>query len=42
MNKNGINRIGLLTAGGDCPGLNSVLYGVMLKAFDAGIEVIGI
>ncbi|MFX1478990.1 MAG: 6-phosphofructokinase [Promethearchaeota archaeon] len=25
-----------------CPGLNSVLYGIMLKAYDAGIECIGI
>ena len=37
-----IKRVGILTGGGDCPGLNSVLYGIMLKAFDAGIEVIGI
>ncbi len=37
-----IKRVGVLTGGGDCPGLNSVLYGIMLKAFDAGIEVIGI
>ncbi|MFX0070035.1 MAG: 6-phosphofructokinase [Candidatus Hermodarchaeota archaeon] len=25
-----------------CPGLNSVLYGIMLKAFDAGVECVGI
>jgi len=25
-----------------CPGLNSVLYGIMLKAYDAGIECVGI
>jgi len=31
-----------MTGGGDCPGLNSVIYGVMLKAFDAGIECVGI
>ena len=37
-----IRRVGVLTGGGDCPGLNSVLYGIMLKAFDAGIEVVGI
>ena len=37
-----IKRIGILTGGGDCPGLNSVLYGIMLKAFDANIEVVGI
>ena len=37
-----IKRIGILTGGGDCPGLNSVIYGIMLKAFDAGIECVGI
>lgn len=37
-----IRRIGILTGGGDCPGLNSVIYGIMLKAFDAGIECVGI
>ncbi|MFX1516330.1 MAG: 6-phosphofructokinase [Promethearchaeota archaeon] len=34
--------IGVLTGGGDCPGLNSVLYGVLLKAMDKGHSVIGI
>ncbi|MFX0123922.1 MAG: 6-phosphofructokinase [Candidatus Hodarchaeota archaeon] len=34
--------IGVLTGGGDCPGLNSVLYGVLLKAMDNGHTVIGI
>jgi 6-phosphofructokinase 1 len=34
--------IGVLTGGGDCPGLNSVLYGILLKANDAGYKVIGI
>ncbi|MFX0009480.1 MAG: 6-phosphofructokinase [Candidatus Hermodarchaeota archaeon] len=37
-----IKRVGILTGGGDCPGLNSVLYGIMLKAFDVGIECVGI
>jgi len=37
-----IKRIGILTGGGDCPGLNSVIYGIMLKAYDAGIECVGI
>jgi 6-phosphofructokinase 1 len=37
-----IKKIGILTGGGDCPGLNSVLYGIMLKAYDAGIKCIGI
>ncbi len=34
--------IGVLTGGGDCPGLNSVLYGILLKAMDSGFTVIGI
>ena len=34
--------IGVLTGGGDCPGLNSVIYGILLKAVDAGYRVIGI
>jgi len=40
--ENQIKKIGILTGGGDCPGLNSVLYGIMLKAYEAGIECIGI
>ena len=39
---NQIKKVGILTGGGDCPGLNSVLYGIMLKAYDVGIECIGI
>ncbi len=35
-------KIGVLTGGGDCPGLNSVLYGILLKLTDAGHTVIGI
>ncbi|UCE12779.1 MAG: ATP-dependent 6-phosphofructokinase [Candidatus Heimdallarchaeota archaeon] len=34
--------IGILTGGGDCPGLNSVIYGALLKAKDTGDEIIGI
>ncbi|MHA1283580.1 MAG: 6-phosphofructokinase [Promethearchaeota archaeon] len=37
-----VKRVGILTGGGDCPGLNSVIYGIMLKAFEAGIECVGI
>jgi len=41
MNK--IKRIGLLTAGGDCPGLNAVIRAVTKAAVnDHGMEVIGI
>nr|MDO8116169.1 ATP-dependent 6-phosphofructokinase [Candidatus Sigynarchaeota archaeon] len=36
-------RVGILTGGGDAPGLNAVIYGALLRAYEAGgIEVIGI
>jgi 6-phosphofructokinase 1 len=36
-------RIGILTGGGDAPGLNAVIYGALLRAYEnKGIEVIGI
>lgn len=34
-------RIGILTAGGDCPGLNAVIRSVAKNAFGLGWEVIG-
>jgi ATP-dependent phosphofructokinase / diphosphate-dependent phosphofructokinase len=34
-------RIGVLTAGGDCPGLNAVIRGVVKSANTHGYEVIG-
>ena len=34
-------RIGVLTSGGDCPGLNAVLRGVVLAADKLGLEVLG-
>jgi len=34
-------RIGVLTSGGDCPGLNAVLRGVALAADKLGWEVVG-
>lgn len=37
-----IRRIGILTGGGDCPGLNSVIYGALLKASELNYEMIGI
>lgn len=37
-----IKRIGLLTGGGDCPGLNAVIRGVTKPAQDYGMTVIGI
>ena len=37
-----INRIGVLTGGGDAPGLNAVIRAVVKSAFNAGIEVVGL
>src|SRR5256885_10903132 len=34
-------RIGILTSGGDCPGLNAVLRGVVLASEKLGWEVVG-
>ena len=35
-------RIGILTAGGDCPGLNAAIRAVVRCAFSDGVEVLGI
>jgi len=41
--KNKVRRIGILTSGGDCPGLNAVIRAVTKKAiYEYGYEVIGI
>ena len=37
-----MSRVGVLTGGGDCPGLNAVMRGVVRKAAEAKVEVIGI
>jgi 6-phosphofructokinase 1 len=37
-----IRRIGILTGGGDVPGLNSVIKGVTYRAANLGYEVVGI
>ncbi len=43
MTKNGeIRKIGILTGGGDCPGLNAVIRGVTKPAQDLGMTVFGI
>ena len=34
-------KIGLLTGGGDCPGLNAVIQAVVKRAVECGDEVIG-
>ncbi|MBI5729953.1 MAG: ATP-dependent 6-phosphofructokinase [Ignavibacteriales bacterium] len=40
--KSKIKRIGILTGGGDCPGLNAVIRGVTKPALDHGLKVYGI
>jgi phosphofructokinase-like protein len=40
--KTNVKRIGILTGGGDCPGLNAVIRGVTKPAHDYGMEVFGI
>ncbi len=35
-------QIGILTGGGDCPGLNAVIRAVTRKSLDAGHDVIGV
>ncbi|MEN3013657.1 MAG: ATP-dependent 6-phosphofructokinase [Endomicrobiia bacterium] len=37
-----VKRIGILTGGGDCPGLNPAIRGVVYRAFSEGIECVGI
>ncbi len=37
-----MERIGVLTGGGDCPGLNAVIRAVVRVAFQNGIKVMGI
>jgi ATP-dependent phosphofructokinase / diphosphate-dependent phosphofructokinase len=37
-----MKRVGMLTGGGDCPGLNAVIRAVARRCFDRGYEVIGI
>ena len=35
-------RIGILTGGGDCPGLNSVIRAVVRKGLNEGYEIVGV
>jgi phosphofructokinase-like protein len=35
-------RIGILTGGGDCPGLNAVIRAVARRSFERGWEVVGV
>ena len=34
-------RIGVLTGGGDCPGLNPAIRGFVMKSLDYGWECLG-
>ena len=34
-------KVGVLTGGGDCPGLNAVIHGVVSAATNLGWDVIG-
>jgi ATP-dependent phosphofructokinase / diphosphate-dependent phosphofructokinase len=35
-------RVGILTGGGDCPGLNAVIRAVARRSFDRGHDVVGV
>ena len=37
-----IKKIGVLTGGGDAPGLNAVIRAVVKAGYNAGVEVIGL
>ena len=37
-----IHRIGVLTSGGDAPGMNAAVRAVVRTAVDCGIECVGI
>ena len=37
-----IRRIGILTSGGDCPGLNAAIRGVAKPLLEEGVQIIGI
>ncbi len=37
-----VKKIGILTGGGDCPGLNPTIKGVVTRAADHGIECVGL
>ena len=37
-----MKRVGVLTGGGDCPGLNAVIRAVARRSFGRGYEVVGV
>ncbi|MBU1082087.1 MAG: 6-phosphofructokinase, partial [Spirochaetes bacterium] len=43
MPKSAVRRFGILTSGGDCPGLNAAIRGVAKAASGVfGMEIVGI
>ena len=40
--ENAVKRIGVLTSGGDAPGMNAAIRAVVRSALSRGIEVVGI
>lgn len=40
--KNAVRRIGVLTSGGDAPGMNAAVRAVVRAAIYRGIDVVGI
>jgi len=42
MNKNNIKKIGILTSGGDAPGMNAAIRGATRCAISRGMEMLGI
>ena len=37
-----IKKIGILTSGGDAPGMNAIIYSVVKSAVNKGIDVVGV
>ena len=35
-------KVGILTGGGDCPGLNPAIRGVVYRGIELGFECVGI
>lgn len=42
MNKKGIKRVGVLTSGGDAPGMNAAIRSVVRMGLSEGLEVYGV
>ncbi|MCL2402081.1 MAG: 6-phosphofructokinase, partial [Oscillospiraceae bacterium] len=42
MSKSAVNRIGILTSGGDAPGMNAAIRSAVRTASGLGIECVGI